>query len=128
MPTIVIYKPGNCYPEQREGSKVAFDRLLLRSGINHLSDADFAKLKAHPDFAGYAERKALVVQEPKDEVEIVPLSDIPANLSSFNVAAADDVIDNTHDVDVLRRWLKEETRATTRKSLTQRIKDLGGDL
>ena len=128
MPTIVIYKPSNCYPQQNEGSKVAFDRLLLNTGANHLSDDQFAKLKIHPDFDGYVARKALVVQEAKAEVEVVPLSEIPANLAAYTTAEADEIIDSTHDVDVLKRWLSTEMRSTTRKDLTRRIKDLGGEL
>ena len=128
MPTIVIYKPGNCYPEQREGSSVGFDRLLLKAGANHLSDTEFSRLKAHPDFAGYVQRKALVVQEPKEEVDPVPFSDIPASLAGYNTTEAEDIIDATHDADVLRRWLSAERRVATKKSLTQRIKDLGGEI
>jgi hypothetical protein len=128
MPTIVIYKPGNCYPQQGEGTSVGFDRLLLRAGTNHLTDAEFGRLNVHPDFADYVARKALVVQEPKDEVEVVPLSDIPLNLAAYTTGEADEIIDNTHDVDILKRWLTTENRLTTRKDLTRRIKDLGGDL
>jgi len=126
--TTVIFKPGNCYPQQKEGSKVGFDRLRLNTGANHLTEAEFAALSAHPAFQSYVDRKALVVQESKETVELVPLSEIPANLSAFNVGEAEEIIDNTHDADILRRWLKEETRATTRKSLTRRLKDLGGDV
>jgi hypothetical protein len=128
MPTIVIYKPGNCFPQQAEGSKVGFDRLLLRPGTNHLSDDQFSKLQAHPAFSGYVSRGALVVQQPKDEVEVIPLSDVPANLAEYNTREADEIIDNTHDVDILKRWLSNEPRSTTRNDLTRRIKDLGGDV
>lgn len=126
--TVVIYKPGNCYPQQTEGSKVGFDRLRLNTGANHLTAEQFATLKAHPDFQAYVDRKALVVQEPNAEVQVVPLTDIPADLAAYNVADADEIIDNTHDADILRAWLKAETRATTRRSLTRRIKDLGGEI
>jgi hypothetical protein len=126
MPQIVIYKPQNCYPPQAPGTRVGFDRLRLKSGINHLSDVDFAKLKSHPAYQGYVDRKALVVQEPKEEVEVVPLSETPANLSAYNVDEAEDIIDNTHDLDVLKRWLSGETRVTTRRDLNQRIKDIEG--
>jgi len=42
--------------------------------------------------------------------------------------SADAIIDNTHDVDILKRWLSTENRATTRRDLTRRIKDLGGSV
>lgn len=125
---IVIYKPANTYPQQAEGSQVGFDRLRLKTGVNHLTDAQFAALSKHPDYPAYVARKALVVQEEKDEVAVIPLTDIPANLSGYNTQEADEIIDNTHDVDILKRWLKDETRSTTRRDLTRRIKDLGGDL
>ena len=125
---VVIYKPSNCYPQQADGSSVGFDRIVLRTGTNHLSDQQFSKLKAHPDFPGYVARNAVVVQESKEAVEVVPLTDIPANLAGYTTPEADAIIDNTHDVDILKRWLSTENRATTRKDLTRRIKDLGGSV
>lgn len=126
--TTVIYKPENCYPQQGPRSKIRFDRLTLDPGTNHLSEAQFSTLAAHPDFKAYVNRKALIIQEPKEEVELVPLSDIPANLSAYNLTEAGDIIDNTHDVDVLKRWLKDENRKGARDQITLRIKNLGGNV
>jgi hypothetical protein len=119
---ILIYKAENCYP-QRTGA-IAFDGIELTPGVNHLSDADIAKLQAHPDFGAYQERKALAVKEtePDKEVQTVPLSEVPKDLSAYNVGEADDIVDNTHDVDVLNRWLIGETRSTVRRNITQRKK------
>ena len=119
---IVIYKPKNCVP-QRLGN-IIFDSVELKPGANMLTDKDYGRLSKHPDFEKYKTLKALVVQEPKEEVEPVPLTSIPQNLSGYNVEEAEDIIDNTHDVDVLQRWLTAETRKTTRTDLERRIKDI----
>lgn len=124
---LVIFKPENCYPPLNSGTGIAFDRVRLKAGLNTLSESDYQKLSEHPSFADYLDRKALVVQEPVSDVEVIPLSDTPANLSGYNVEDAGEIIDNTHDLDILRRWLSAETRKTTRAALTQRIKDLGGN-
>lgn len=123
---IVIYKPQNCFPPKSELSRIGFDRLFLKPGTNHLSDSSLSALKAHPDFQSYADRKALVVKE--GESETIPLTDTPANLSAYNVDDAEQIIDDTHDVAVLKAWLKAEPRKMTRADLTQRIKDLGGEI
>lgn len=123
---IVIYKPRNTYPPQGEGTRVGFDRLILKAGVNHLSDEVFATLKRHPDFASYVERKALVVQESTTKVDPVPLTEIPKNLTGYNVEEAEEIIDETHDIDVLKAWLQGESRKTTRNDINQRIKQLEG--
>jgi len=124
MPKIVIYKPENCYPQQRAGTQVGFDRIRLKDGVNHLSDVSYKALIEHPDYPAYADRKALVVQEAQEEVQTVPFTEIPQNLTAYNPKEADAIIDRTHDKDVLNQWLKADSRAPVRKAITARLKDL----
>jgi hypothetical protein len=127
MPQIVIYKPENTYPQQLPGTGVGFDRLRLKAGSNHLSDTEFESLSQHPDYPAYVARKALVVHEPKEEVEPVPLSEIPKDLSAYNVDESGDIIDGTHDADVLKVWQKADNRVSVKRAISQRLKDLGGE-
>lgn len=126
MPQIVIFKPGNCYPPLNPQVGIGFDRLRLKPGANHISDEQFNALTSHPSYLSYVERKALIVHHAEKEVQAVPLSETPANLAGYNVDDAEDIIDNTHDIDVLKRWLNDEPRKTARTALNQRIKDLQG--
>jgi hypothetical protein len=121
VPKIVIYKPENCYPPQREGTQVGFDRIRLKSGVNHLSDEKYQDLAQHPSFPEYADRKALVVQEEQSEVQTVPFSEVPKDLTAYNTTEADAIIDGTHDKDVLNLWLKADARAGVRKAINQRL-------
>ena len=127
MPQVVIFKPGNCYPPLKENVSIGFDRLRLKPGSNPLSDAQFAALSAHPDYAAYVERKALVVHTTQELAPTIPLSEIPADLSAYNVEDAGDIIDGSHDIDVLKRWASADARITVKKAIAQRIKDLGGN-
>ena len=128
MSKIVILKNANLFPPRKREARLNLDRVSLKDGSNFLSDEQFNKVSRHPLYQALVERKALVVQEPQSEVEPVPLSEVPANLSGYNVEEADDIIDNTYDLDVLKRWLSAETRKTTRDDLNRRIKDIeGGD-
>jgi uncharacterized protein YifN (PemK superfamily) len=127
MPQIVMFKPGNCYPPLQDHVEIGFDRLRLKPGTNHLSDAEFAALSNHPDYPSYAARKALVVHSTQELVDVIPLSEVPADLSAYNVEEAGDIIDGTHDLDVLKRWYSADARVTVKKAITQRTKDLGGN-
>jgi hypothetical protein len=121
---IVIFKPENCYPPRRAG--IQLDQIVLTPGVNHLSPEQTARLRAHPTFGQYQARNAIVVQEPVSEVTPIPLSDVPSNLSGYNVEQAEEIIDQTHDVDVLQRWLSGETRKTARTVIERRIDNLKG--
>src|SRR6056297_1415782 len=129
MPQVVIFKPQNCYPPLSSNTGIGFDRLRLKPGANPLSDEAFSALAKHPSFQSYVGRKALIIQDQKADVEPVPLTDIPQDLTGYNVDEADEIIDKTNDLSVLQQWLSRETRITTKRDLDRRIKDLeGGDI
>ena len=127
MPQVVLFKPENCYPPLKQTAGIGFDRLRLVAGSNHLSDAQFDALIAHPDYPAYVERKALVVHSTQELVAVIPLSEIPADLSSYNVEDAGEIIDGSHDIDVLKRWAAADARVTIKRAIAQRVKDLGGN-
>lgn len=128
MSESVIFKPAKCYPPMAPTARLWFDRVRLKAGVNHLNDKDFQTLTTHPDYQGYADRGAVVAMEPEAVVKDIPLSDTPANLGAYNVGEAEDIINATEDIDVLKRWLSAETRKTTRDDLIRQIKDLGGSV
>lgn len=128
MSKSVIFKPAKCYPPMSKSAPLGFDRVRLKAGVNHLNAKDFQILINHPDYQSYADRGAVVAMEPEKVVEDIPLSDTPANLGAYNVGEAEDIVNATEDIDVLKRWLSAETRKTTRDDLIRQIKDLGGSV
>lgn len=122
MTVSLIFHPHKCFPP-RKGA-VKFDSIELKSGINFLNDVDFSRLSSHPDYTRYVEWEAIKVQESDAPVDSIPLSDVPANLSAYSPKKAESIVDDTYDVDVLKRWLEAESRVTVKRVLEGRIQDL----
>lgn len=122
MTVSLTFHPHNCFPVRK--GRVKFDSIELKSGTNFLSDIDFARLKEHPDYPRYVEWEAIKVQESDAPVDSIPLSDVPANLSAYSPKKAESIVDDTYDLDLLKRWLEAESRVTVKRVLEGRIQDL----
>lgn len=124
MTKIVVFRPENCSPPRAAKATLNLDaypwRIIFSPGNNSVSDENIAKLQEHLDFGRYQTLGALTI---KDAVETVASDSTtaPDNLSHLNTDEAEDLIDETSNVELLQKWLKAETRKTTRADLDRRI-------
>lgn len=123
MSTVVIWHPERCLPRQSDYSQLAFDNVILRSGMNALSEYELMALQKHPDLIRYTNLSAIEfidsteLVDPTVNVEIV-------ELSAYAVEDAQKIIAETVDLNVLNSWLLKETRKTVRSTLSTRIEQL----
>lgn len=128
MSKIVVYRPEGCRPPRASNSVLKIDaypwRLSLNPGNNLVSDEDAQKLENHSDFDKYQGWGALTIKDGPKEPSASDSTTAPDNLSHLNTDEAQDLIDKTDNVDLLRKWLAAESRKTTRGDLERRIKAL----
>lgn len=128
MTKIVVYRPEACIPPRGAKSVLKLDnhpwRLTLNPGSNSISDENAKKLEAHPDFARYSDRGALAINDAPESTSPSDSTTAPDNLSQLNTDEAGELIDKTDNVELLQKWLKAETRKTTRGDLERRIEAL----
>lgn len=123
--TPVTYKPGRCSPPRGPSSQLLFDNITLQAGPrNYLSDDDLSRLMDHPDFARYEAIGAIEIQGAAEAVPTTPGNEYPANLSTLKTEAAEDLINATDDLEVLRTWFDAETRKGVREILSRRMREI----
>jgi hypothetical protein len=123
MSTVIIWHPERCQPRQSEYSQLTFDSLVLRAGVNPLSEPELLALKKHPDLSRYMKLGAIEFVDsaefvdPTINVEII-------ELSAYAVEDAQKIILETFDLNALNTWLLKETRKTVRSTISTRIEQL----
>lgn len=125
---IVLYRPESCSPPRAATSQLNLasfpTRVILKPGKNSVSDEVAARIEAHPSFAKYKDQEALAISDPPVEPSPSDSTTAPENLSHLNTDEAGSLIDKTENIELLQKWLKAETRKTTRGDLDRRIKEL----
>ncbi|MEO1390980.1 MAG: hypothetical protein AAFV85_26915 [Cyanobacteria bacterium J06634_6] len=125
---IVVFRPEACSPPRGSRSVLKLDtgrwRLTLTPGDNSISDDDADKLQKHSDFARYNEQGAIAVKDAKGSPSPSDSTTAPVSLSHLNTDEAEALIGKTDNVELLQKWLKAETRKTTRGDLDRRIEQL----
>lgn len=115
----VTYNPSRCIPPSK--APVAFDNLVLRPGINYLSDADYDRLAAHPDLETYEDWGAITIAD-------APITQVPDRvlpvLATYSVEEAKPIIAAESDRAVLEGWL-DDPRKTIRQLISDRLGELG---
>ena len=120
----VLFTPQKLQPPTKATLGLQHDGTLieLKPGINNLSEAKVAKLKAHPSYAKYAEWGAITAPESA-EVAASPEGFTLAELRELNVDEAEDLINETTDVALLTSW-QADPRVTVKRAIAERLEDL----
>lgn len=138
----IIYRPELESPPMAKECTVTFSKLtgtgesdgiVFRSGINRDIPPELweevKKVKYAQTLLSLGALRVLGAEELKevlDEDELKPADDV--TISDLKAADAVEVIDDTHDVALLNRWLAKERRIPVRNSIQRRLTTLtGGD-
>lgn len=120
--TVVIYRADKETPPS-SASFTRLDRVRLNVGRNHLDDKQMAIVQKHPDFDRYVELGAIEIIKGKE-----PPPEEPDSLAGYSIAEAEKLIKETNDLEQLKRWQSNESRAKNRKTVLNAIAVQIGDV
>ena len=108
---------------------LSFDGIKIdRAGINYqLTTEEVDRLVAHPDFPRYHGKGLEIKEAEMTEAEVIdPKANAQfSDLSGFTLAQIDEVVNSTHDTEILKKWLAEEKRVKARRAIENRIDAIG---
>lgn len=120
----VLFTPKKLQPPTKASLGLQHNGTLieLKPGINNLSEAKVAKLKAHPNYPKYEELGAISAPEAAESAADAGGFTL-AELRELNVDEAEGLIKETTDVDLLKSW-KADPRVTVQRAIAERLEDL----
>lgn len=104
------------------------NEVVLKGGANSLNDEQasaFEKYKTHPQVKSLKDNGEIEWTEVKGDVK-TGLVDAEY-LKTLSVKNATDVVKNTIDSDLLKKWEAVEDRAGVKKEITKQLKKLATD-
>ena len=98
----------------------------LRPGeVTDIDDKEWSELYKHPFYQNMVttgEYELLGSSEKEDKVEAEP-----ASLSSLNWNKATDLVESTHDSELLKRWAKKDKRSSVKKAIKNQLETLNAE-
>jgi hypothetical protein len=91
----------------------------LVSGRNHLSSDEYKAIALHPDYKKYINWGA--IEEIKENKEKEPTVDDPDSLAGYPVEEAEKLVKGVNDLEQLKKWQSNESRARNRKTVLNAI-------
>ena len=95
----------------------------LRPGeVTDIDDKDWEQLcqhKFYKEMVASGEYELLGSSKKEDKVEAEP-----ASLSSLNWNKATDLVESTHDSELLKRWEKKDKRSSVKKAIKNQLETL----
>lgn len=127
--TAFIYRPEKACPPCSDLHRVSFDGVILKPGMNQvgsgLTEEEAQKLLQHPDLARYKEWNAIEVIEASDRPkETNPNQNEGQDLSQYSPEQAEKMVFETVNSDLLKKWLKTETRPDIRKAINRKLAEI----
>ena len=119
---LIVFKPEDLVIRAKA---LSFDGIKIdRAGINYqLTSEEVDRLIAHPDFPRYLNKGLEVKEAETEEAEVIdPKANAQfADLSGFTLNQIDEIVNTTHDSEILRKWLAGEKRVKARRAIENRI-------
>jgi len=97
--------------------------MILKPGINEMSDKDWAKMKDHQKFKKMLEDGDMEVVK-KDNEKSKSGGEVASNLAEMKASDATKVVEQTLDKELLESWLEGEERVTVQRALDKQLKKL----
>lgn len=97
------------------------DGTFLKSGANNVDTTSFMKFHEHPTIKAHVEAGTLSYEVPKGGKE----APVQSHLNSLSLKAAQELIGQTIDSELLQVWLKVEKRNPIKVSIDKQLKALG---
>lgn len=117
------------------GKPACKEPVLLKPGVNSVSDEDLMAIEDNPHFMAALERSDLELLSPKvarpevgDEIEPPDGPEVIEedcfDIASVNVGEAEGIIRDTFDVELLRSW-GDDDRSTVKRAIRQQLERIG---